>query len=101
MKLFKVKATPDHGSWFLEFPGTTDWVTSAEDVEDIQVMAKDLLSLATDLPIDEIELDVHFETMQYCETEEAKEFDREDGTVHSCEFVKTSDEAERVAATSL
>ena len=88
MKLFKVKATPDHGSWFLEFPGTTDWVTSAEDIPEIQIMAKDILFEATGTPKDEIELDIHFETIQYCETEEAKEFDREDGTIHSCEFVK-------------
>ena len=37
-KVFQVTATPDHGFWFLEFPKTTDWVTTAADVSDIQVM---------------------------------------------------------------
>ena len=85
-KVFQVTATPDHGFWFLEFPKTTDWVTTAADVSDIQVMGKEIIYEATGTPIDEIELEVIFNKFQICETEEFKEYDRERGTVHSCEF---------------
>ena len=100
-KTFKVTATPDHGFLFLEFPGTTDWVTTASDIPDIQVMGKDIIYEATGTPFEDIELEVTFNDFQICETEDFKDYDREHGTVHSCEFVKTSDEAEKVAAASL
>jgi hypothetical protein len=87
-KIFQVTATPDHGSLFLEFPGTTEWVTTATDIANIQVMGKEILHEATGTPIDHIELVVTFNDFQVCETEEFKEYDREHGTVHSCEFVK-------------
>jgi hypothetical protein len=87
-KVFQVTATPDHGFWFLQFPGTTDFVSTALDIPNIEEMAKDLLNLATDVPIDEIELEITLNDFQTCETEEFKEYDRERGTVHSCEFVK-------------
>ena len=87
-KVFQVTATPDHGFFFLEFPGTTDWVSTATDIANIQEMGKDIIYEATGTPIDDIELVVTINAFQICETEEFKEYDRERGTVHNCEFVK-------------
>lgn len=57
-RVFEVVATPDHGLWFLQFPGTTEFVSTAVNVANIEEMAKDLIFMETNTPLEDIELKV-------------------------------------------
>ncbi|KFI51711.1 hypothetical protein [Bifidobacterium biavatii] len=67
MHIYKVNVTRDEDAWMVEVPAIHR-VTQALNLKEVDTMAKDLINIMTEEPVDTLQLDVH---VQLPETVEA------------------------------
>ena len=57
---FKVVARRSEGWWALTFPGYQGAFSQGRDEAEVQFMAKDLIHVMLEIPLDDIELDITY-----------------------------------------
>ena len=57
---FKVEARRSEGWWALSLPGYQGAFSQGRDEAEIQFMAKDLIHVMLEIPLDDIELDITY-----------------------------------------
>lgn len=59
---FRVSAIPEGKFYLIRFPDHPTLFTQATHIREIEVMAKDLINLMLEIPLEEIELEIEYKT---------------------------------------
>ena len=60
--IYKANITKDGSFWFIQLPSLENLFTQARNVDEIEVMTRDLISLMLEIPADAFDLEFNFES---------------------------------------
>lgn len=60
--IYRANVTKDGAFWFIQLPSLENVFTQASNVDEIESMTRDVISLMLDIPVDAFDLEFNFES---------------------------------------
>jgi predicted RNase H-like HicB family nuclease len=61
---YRANVTKDAAFWFIQLPSLENVFTQARNLDEIESMTRDVISLMLDIPADSFDLEFHFDSLE-------------------------------------